>query len=256
MTLYFVGLGIANIKDLSFKGLDLIKKSDIIYLESYTSLYESDLEEIENFIGKKIEIAKRSDLEENCRKIIELAKNNNVCILVFGEPFFATTHVVLKNEAIKNGIKVEVAHSSSILCSIFSFGVSSYKIGKIVTIPLKSKINVPPKSIYETIKQNKERKLHTVCLLDLDLEKKELLKPKDALEFLLQIENEFKENVIKEEDLILIASRVGYENEEVYFGNIKKLKNVDVDIPAIIVLLSELSSVERESLELSSKKFF
>ncbi|MEM5824691.1 MAG: diphthine synthase [Candidatus Aenigmatarchaeota archaeon] len=256
MTLYFVGLGIANIKDISIRGLEVIKNSDIIFLENYTNLFESSIEEIEKFIEKKIFVLNRYDLEENYKRILEIAKEKNVCILTFGEPFFATTHIFLKNEAIKNNIKVEIIHSSCSFCSIFSFGISCYKIGKIITIPLKSKISELPKSIYNYIKINKENKLHTICLLDIDVERNEFLKPKDALNFLIELEHEFKENVINEDDLVLIASKVGFKDEKVYFGKIKRLKELEIEIPSIIVLLSQLSSIEKESLELISEKYF
>ncbi|MEM4772653.1 MAG: diphthine synthase [Nanoarchaeales archaeon] len=256
MTLYFVGLGIANIKDISIRGLEVIKNSDIIFLENYTNLFESSLEEIEKFIEKKIFVLNRHDLEENYKRILEIAKEKNVCILTFGEPFFATTHIFLKNEAIKNNIKVEIIHSSCSLCSIFSFGISCYKVGKIITIPLKSKISELPKSIYNYIKINKKNRLHTICLLDTDVERNEFLKPKDALSFLIELENEFKENVINEEDLVLVASKIGFKDEKIYFGKIKKIKELEIEIPSIIILLSQLSSIEKESLELISEKYF
>lgn len=256
MSLYFIGLGVANIKDISIRGLELIKESDIVFLENYTNFFESSLEEIENFIGKKIKILKREDLEENYKKIIELAKHKKVSILFFGEPFFATTHIFLKNEAIKNRIETKTVHSSCSLCSIFSFGISCYKLGKIVTIPLKSKITTLPKSLYDSIKFNKEMNLHTICLLDIDIDKNEFLTPKEALNFLLEIENNFKENVITENDLILILSRIGYKDERVIFGKLEKIKNLELNIPAIIVILSTLSTIEKESLELISEKIF
>ncbi|MEM5828344.1 MAG: diphthine synthase [Candidatus Aenigmatarchaeota archaeon] len=248
--LFFVGLGLANIKDISIKGLELIKKSDIILLESYTNIFENSIEEIENFIGKKVEIVKRKDIEENYEKILEEAKNKNVCILTFGEPFFATTHIFLKNEALKRNIKVEIAHSSSLISSIFSIGISSYKIGKIITIPLRSKITKLPKSIYDAIKFNKEQNLHTICLLDIDIENNESLTPKDAIELLLEMENEFKENVISENDLIAIVSRLGFKDEKIFFGKIRELKNIDAKIPCTLIILSKLSSIEEESLRL------
>lgn len=256
MSLYFVGLGIANIKNLSLKGLEILKKSDIIFLENYTNLFENSKEEIENFIGKKVEILKRKDIEEDYKKILKLAKTKEVSILIFGDPFFATTHIFLKNEAIKNNINVEVIHSSSSLCSIFAYGISSYKIGKIVTIPLKSKIFDFPRSIYETIKLNKDRNLHTICLLDIDIENNEFLKPKEALKFLLDMENHFKENVISKEDVVLVLSRIGYKDENIYFGRIEKIRDLEIEIPAIIVLLSELSVIEKESLNLIPNKYF
>ena len=38
MTLYLIGLGLNDEKDITIKGLEAIKNCDYIYLESYTSL--------------------------------------------------------------------------------------------------------------------------------------------------------------------------------------------------------------------------
>jgi len=252
--LYFVGLGLANVKDISVRGLEYIRNSEIIFLESYTNLFESSVEEIKNFIQKDLIVLKRRDIEENFEKILELAKEKNVCILTYGEPFFATTHIFLRNEALKRGIRVKIAHSSSIFSSIFSIGISSYKVGKIITIPLKSKIAGLPKSLYDAIKINKENNLHTICLLDIDVENNEFLEVSDALNFLLELENNFKENVISEQDLVAIISRLGYEDEKIYFGSIKNLIDKKISLPAVIIILSKLSSIEKESLEVISEK--
>lgn len=253
--LYFVGLGLANVKDISVRGLEYIRNSEIIFLESYTNLFESSVEEIKNFIQKDLIVLKRKDIEENFEKILELAKEKNVSILTYGEPFFATTHIFLRNEALKRGIRVKIAHSSSIFSSIFSIGISSYKVGKVITIPLKSKISGLPKSLYDAIKINKENNLHTICLLDIDVENNEFLEVSDALKFLLELENNFKENVISEQDLVAIISRLGYEDEKIYFGSIKNLVDKKIYLPAVIIILSKLSSIEEESLKTLSEKF-
>jgi len=252
--LYFVGLGLANVKDISVRGLEYIKSSEIVFLESYTNLFESSIEEIKNFIQKDLIVLKRKDIEENYERILELAKEKNVCILTYGEPFFATTHIFLKNEALKRGIKVKIAHSSSIFSSIFSIGISSYKVGKVITIPLKSKITEMPKSLYDAIKFNKQNNLHTICLLDIDLENNEFLEVSDALKFLLELENNFRENILSENDFVAIVSRLGYEDEKVYFDSIKNLMFKKISLPAVIILLSKLSSIEKESLEVASEK--
>jgi len=36
--LYLIGLGLGDINDVSVKGLDIIKKSDEVFLEYYTSI--------------------------------------------------------------------------------------------------------------------------------------------------------------------------------------------------------------------------
>ncbi len=45
--LYLIGLGLADHKDISIKGLEIVKKSKKIYLESYTSVLGVNVEELE-----------------------------------------------------------------------------------------------------------------------------------------------------------------------------------------------------------------
>lgn len=42
--LYVIGLGLGDPSDISIKGLDIIKKADVIYLESYTSVLSAGKE--------------------------------------------------------------------------------------------------------------------------------------------------------------------------------------------------------------------
>lgn len=36
--LYFVGLGLGDAKDITVKGLEIVKKADYVFLEAYTSI--------------------------------------------------------------------------------------------------------------------------------------------------------------------------------------------------------------------------
>jgi len=47
MALYLIGLGLSTEKDVSLKGLELIKKCDLVYLENYTSLLQCSVKELE-----------------------------------------------------------------------------------------------------------------------------------------------------------------------------------------------------------------
>ena len=44
MTLYFIGIGLNDEKDISVKGLELVKKADSVYLENYTSKINCDVQ--------------------------------------------------------------------------------------------------------------------------------------------------------------------------------------------------------------------
>ena len=44
--LYIIGLGLADEKDISVKGLEIVKKADRVYLEAYTAILLVDKEQL------------------------------------------------------------------------------------------------------------------------------------------------------------------------------------------------------------------
>src|SRR3989338_10945049 len=96
MTLNFIGIGINDEKDISVKGLELVKKSDFVYLENYTSKLNCNLKYLEELYGKKITVADRKLVETDAEKtILDHAKTKEVAFLVVGDVFSATTHMDL-----------------------------------------------------------------------------------------------------------------------------------------------------------------
>jgi len=106
MTLYFIGIGLNDEKDISIKGLELVKKADFVYLENYTSKLNCNLSYLEQLYGKKIIFADRNLVENEAEKtILKDAKAKEVAFLVVGDVFSATTHMDLYLRAKKMGIK-------------------------------------------------------------------------------------------------------------------------------------------------------
>lgn len=44
--LYIIGLGLADEKDISVKGLEIVRKADRVYLEAYTAILLVDKEQL------------------------------------------------------------------------------------------------------------------------------------------------------------------------------------------------------------------
>lgn len=44
--LYFIGLGLADEKDITVKGLEIVKRADRVYLEAYTAILLVDKEQL------------------------------------------------------------------------------------------------------------------------------------------------------------------------------------------------------------------
>lgn len=49
MMFYFIGLGLGDAKDITVKGLEIVKKSKRVYLEAYTSILTVGKEKLVNF---------------------------------------------------------------------------------------------------------------------------------------------------------------------------------------------------------------
>jgi diphthine synthase len=47
---YFIGLGLADEKDITVKGLEIVKRAERVYLESYTAILMVDQEKLVSFI--------------------------------------------------------------------------------------------------------------------------------------------------------------------------------------------------------------
>ena len=72
--LYIIGLGLNDEKDISIKGLEIVKKAKEIYLEEYTSKMQANKEKLERLYGKKIISADRDFVEKKIETIFEKPK--------------------------------------------------------------------------------------------------------------------------------------------------------------------------------------
>ena len=166
MVLHMIGLGLSDEKDISVKGLEAVKRSKSVYLEKYTAILMITKEKLEAFYGREVIEADREFVESGCDHMIEEAKENEVCFLVVGDPFCATTHTDLYLRCVKEGVKVEVVHNASIVSAMGCCGLMVYRFGEIVSIPFFTD-TWRPYSFYEKIKKNRKMGLHTLCLLDI-----------------------------------------------------------------------------------------
>jgi diphthine synthase len=240
MVLYFIGLGLSDEKDISLKGLEIIKKSDLVYLESYTSKLNIPTSNLEKLYNKKIIKADRDIVENEAEKtILKDAKKKNVAFLVIGDPIAATTHIDLFLRAKKLGIEVKVIHNASILTAVGITGLQLYNFGKVTSIPFDNE-NI--KSPIKVLRNNQKLGLHTLFLLDLEPEKNKFLTIKDAINYL--IENKVKENV-----KAIACASLGSKKPFIKFDLLKNLKNLKIDkFPQCLVIPGKLHFMEEEVL--------
>ncbi len=165
--LIFVGLGLWDEEDITLKGLNAIRKADVVYAEFYTSmLCGTTIEKMERLYGRRINILDRKDLEEESSKLIEEAMEKDVVVLTAGDPMIATTHNMIRLEAKKKGVEVDIIHNASIVSAVCGItGLHNYRFGKSATIARPYK-NTIPRTPLDVIKSNQLINAHTLLFLD------------------------------------------------------------------------------------------
>ena len=247
--LYFIGLGLYDEKDISLKGIEALRKVDVVYAEFYTAnLFGTTLSALKFMIGKDIEVLSRSNVEEE-NIILETAEDKNVGFLTAGDPLIATTHTDLMIEARKRDIETTVIHASSILSAAPGLaGLQAYKFGKVTTIPFPDK-NYFPHSPYTAIKANIEFKAHTLVLLDIRADENRYMTVNEGLEYLLKVEEERKEGIITEDTIAVGIARAGSNKPLVRADRIKNLINEDFGGPLhCMIIPGDLHFMEAEYL--------
>jgi len=247
--LAFVGLGLHDDLGISLRGLDEVKRADIVFLELYTSLLPGfSLERLEKASGKTLNLVSRRELEENEAEVLLVAKNHRTVLLVPGDPLIATTHIALRIKAEKRGIKTRVIHGSSVLSAVIGLsGLHNYKFGKSVTIPFPN--DTPSETPYSVIAQNRKRGLHTLCLLDIKVEDRRYLSVRDALRELLRVEEKRKKLVVTEGTLVVGISRAGSSEPAVRSGLVRDVLDYDFgEPPHSLVFPGKLHFMEAEAL--------
>jgi diphthine methyl ester synthase len=265
MTLYLIGLGLFDAKDISFRGLELLRSCDLVYLESYTSLLSCSHSDLEQFYGREVKIADRAQSEQGIQEIIQLAKQKDVAFLVIGDPVSATTHMQIYKTAIEQKIKIEVIHNASIFSAVGITGLQPYKFGKTTSIPfleLVPNLETP----YRIIQQNQSIGAHTLCLLDIMVDNAEqesggkivsaekntkFMTIEQALDVLGNIESRLNENLITEKTFVVACARLGHDDFVVKSGSIKQIREIDFGAPLhSLIIPGKLHFTEEEMLHL------
>ena len=250
MTLYFIGIGLNDEKDISLKGLETVKKAELVYLESYTSKLNVPLDYLEKLYNKKIIIANRALVESEAEKIILAnAKENEVAFLVVGDVFSATTHMDLYLRAKKLGIKTKVNHNASIFTAVGITGLQLYKFGKTTSIPFHNEnVEVP----YDALALNQKNNLHTLFLLDLKEYSNDSLSVNDAIRYLLKVEIKRGERVFNDNTLCVGCAKLGSLDQIIKAGKARDLLKYDFKngMHCLIVPAKNLHFMEEDALKM------
>ncbi|MBI4167786.1 MAG: diphthine synthase, partial [Candidatus Aenigmarchaeota archaeon] len=136
-------------------------------------------------------------------------------------------------------------HASSIFTAVAECGLQLYKFGKTATIPLPEKTGgVLPASVYDTIKGNLSLGLHTLLLLDIDIENNRNLSLKEAFQILEKLD---KDKILDDKKLVLM-SLIGSEKQKITYGTTNELDEFDYELPVVLIIPGKLHFAEEEML--------
>ncbi|MCW4029631.1 MAG: diphthine synthase [Candidatus Bathyarchaeota archaeon] len=247
--LVFVGLGLNDEYGITLKGLEETRSADAVFMETYTSrMPDFSITHFEELCGKKIQPVTRQMLEEeNGQALLNAAAAGKAVFLVPGDPFIATTHITLRIDAQKKGIPTRVVHGISIMSAIVSLsGLHNYKFGKTVTVPFPDNFSETP---YNVIAQNKQRGLHTLCLLDLRAAENRYLPINEALKMLLEVEEKRKLGVLSGDAVAVGIARAGGEHPVMKADFVAELAKFDFGEPPFsLIIPGELHFMEVDAL--------
>lgn len=200
---------------------------------------------------------------------MEGAETIDVAFLVVGDPFGATTHTDLELRARQRGIPVHVVHNASIMNAVGAAGLQLYRYGEAISIVFFTE-TWRPDSFYDKILSNRRMGLHTLCLLDIKVKEPSLeslargrkvyepprfMSIATAVEQLLEIEQNRKENAYDEDTMCVGVARVGSESQKIVAGPMKSLLDVDFGAPLhSLIIAGDTHSIEDEILELYKVK--
>jgi diphthine synthase len=183
---------------------------------------------------------KREEVESN--ELVERARKENIAVLVYGCPLFATTHMSLVLEAKKSKVKTKIIYAASVFDAIAETGLQLYKFGKISSMPAWQN-NYCPESFLNFVKENQSIKAHSLILIDIGL------KFENALG---QLEMAGKAKKIKL-DKVVVCSNLGTKDAKIFYRKISELKRKNIKFPFCIIIPGEMHFLEKEALERFAK---
>ncbi len=250
--IYIIGIGLKP-KHLTIEAVEAIKECNSVFLEAYTSSYgEGTVKELERTIGKGVMKLKREQVEENSRTLLMQGKKEDICLLVYGNPFTATTHIQLLLDAKKLGVKCRVLPGISVVNFLGKTGLDEYRFGRVATIVFPTE-KYAPESFYDIIEKNKKSGLHTLCLLDIKAEEGKMMAVSEALNILEKIEKKRGKSIVKESKVVALCG-VGGSEEIIKSASFNELKRSRFNsFPQSLVVCGELNEKEKEALEVLSE---
>lgn len=250
--LVFIGLGLHDENGLSLRGQAEAKSCDYLFAEFYTSVMPGlQVAKLKELLGRDVKVLSRKEVEEEAEELIlSKARDGKVGFLVPGDPMVATTHVDLRLRAHTAGITTRIIHAASVTSAAAGVtGLQSYKFGRTVTIPASWQGKFPG-SVYAGIKSNLASGLHSLALLEIDVENNRFISIPLALKQLLEYAELEGGPAISSTTLAIGIARLEAPDMIVKAGRVSELLRCDFgEPPYVLIFPGPLHFMEAEALQ-------
>ena len=133
--LWLIGLGPGDLGLMTADAIEHARACEYRFLEGYTATLPEDQELLLESVIGPWERAMRPMVEKP-DKILSIAKESSVALLVVGDPMQATTHIDLESHCAEQGIDYSIIPGISATSLAVSIsGMQSYRFGRQVTLP-------------------------------------------------------------------------------------------------------------------------
>jgi diphthine synthase len=163
----------------------------------------------------------------------------------------ATTHQELRIDAMRRGYQVEIINSGSIFVSAAGFaGLQHYKFGRTTTLAFPEGDYLPTSPL-EMIKENLDRGLHTLVLLDIKADIGSYMTASEGCSVLLKMEEKAISGAIDGRTPIVAVLRAGRDDGKIVYSTVSDVIGMDTGRPPhCLIVPGNLHFMERELLEM------
>ena len=245
MALFLIGCGLGDARDLTLRAVEVLKRAEKVYLESYTSRPGASVMEYAKLLGRPVGEALREAVEEQAEQLLLLpALRQEIALLVPGDPLAATTHFALLARAKELDVEIHVLHHASVFTAIAETGLSLYKFGRTVTLPFGG-----APSIEELILRNQQAGLHTLVLFDLSPRQNRYMTLTEAVRALRSLPA--IRTLLSQGTQLVAAAALGTTRQRIVCGTAEQLECTPVDPePRCLIIPGALAHHEEDALRL------
>ena len=243
--LTFVGLGLYDERSITVEGREAVAAADHVFAEFYTSrLAGATVADLEAYHGVDVEVRDRDGVEGDPSAIIDAAISGEAVFLTGGDPMVSTTHVDLRLRAHERGVDTRIVHGTSASTAAAGLsGLQNYRFGKATTLPFPGTYGGDdvPRSVVDTIGENRDRGLHTLVYLDIEAEQDAYMSADEAARLLAE----------PLDDVLGVAiARAGSPDPVVSADRLSELAERDFGDPLhLLVVPGDLHHLEAEALQ-------